>query len=323
MEAELRALRFGVALHRAEHVLALRVTGDQAFELVDALSPRPLYIRDGQMLPGLLLNDDGTVFADLMICADDLDWLLFLEGPSAADALAWVAAHAPEGLDARCELERRALWQVHGPYAWELLAELIGPEVVGIPYLTHFLLEPISTGTCFRSGKTGEFGYDLWLPRSEEDEVVARLREVGRAFDAVEVGLEALDLCALENGFFNIRHPAVKGLSVPELQLLWRVELGRSAPGMAAVEAARHPARRLTWVRAAAPFPGGLHSPLLDAWLGLRLVEVDRAWPGQQLGELQTTAPPVFWNRSLHIDVQQHSYASRALDELPDIRSTP
>lgn len=319
---ELEAIRFGVALHRADHVVGLRVSGDQAFEFVDALSPRPLYIRDGQMLPTLLLHDDGTVFADAMICADDLDWLLFLEGPSAAEALAWANRHAGAH-DATGAHEAHVMWQVHGPYAWEFLAELVGPEVVGIPYLTHFLLDPLSRGSCFRSGKTGEFGYDLWIPPDEEEEFVARLRELGRDFDAVEVELSSLDLCALENGFYSIRHPGVRGLSVPELQLLWRVEFGRAVPGMAAVEAARHPRKRLSWVRSESPFPGSLESPLLGAHVGQRLVDRDRAWPGEDLGDVVTTSPPMFWNRSLHIDVQRHSYASRALDELPDIRSTP
>jgi len=319
MRAEIEAIRFGVALHRADHVVGIRISGPEAFEVVDALSPRPLYIRDGQMLPAIVLNDDGTVFADLMICADDLDWLLFLEGPSPSDALARLLPFA-EGLDATCAIEPHVMWQLHGPYAWECLADLIGPEVVGIPYLTHFLLDPLSRGICFRSGKTGEFGYELWVPPDEEDPVLKALRGAAGRFDAVEVGLEALDLCALETGFYSIRHPAVQGLSVPELQLLWRVELDRDVPGMEAVRAARHPAQRLTWVRSERPFPGGLRSPLLEAWIGLRLVDRERAWPGVDLGDAVTTHPPLLWNRSLHIDAQKHSWASRELDDLPDVR---
>ena len=60
------------------------------------------------------------------------------------------------------------LWGLNGPYAWELASALLGPAVLGMTYLS-LLRGPAPGGDdeviCFRAGKTGEYGYDLLVPR--------------------------------------------------------------------------------------------------------------------------------------------------------------
>ncbi|MCP5067184.1 MAG: hypothetical protein GY946_11515, partial [bacterium] len=74
---------------------------------------------------------------------------------------------------------------------------------------------------CFRAGKTGEYGYDLLVPHAQYDPLHDKLQDIGRAFDMQPVGLAALDQCALENWFFNIRREGQLGLTPLELQR-WR-----------------------------------------------------------------------------------------------------
>src|SRR5437870_25042 len=73
---------------------------------------------------------------------------------------------------------------------------------VGLPFANLFRFD---RWLCVRAGKTGEYGYDLLVPRGEVETVRARLLEKGRRFELGEAGLEALDACALENWFFNVR----------------------------------------------------------------------------------------------------------------------
>ena len=47
--AEMRALREAVAVTPLEHVVALRITGEGAFALLDRLSTAPLFLREGEM----------------------------------------------------------------------------------------------------------------------------------------------------------------------------------------------------------------------------------------------------------------------------------
>jgi acyl carrier protein len=322
-----RALRQGVALSRSDQVTIVRVSGEEAFDLVDAISPRPLFVRDGQILPTLLLDADGGVLADLSVAVDDLDYLLLAEGVDAQQLGALLEAHA-EGLDATWRDERPAwtLLSLDGPFAWELLAELVGPEVVGVPYLTLFLVDELG-GICLRSGKTGEFGYDLLIPTEREQEAWDRLLELGQDLDIVEARQDERDLCALENGFFCVRHQGMVGREPGELQLLWRIELGRDVPGLRGVQP--EPRHRLCWLSLSAPMEPGqaLHddgvvlgeilevrrSPLLGE-LALASLLSEAAWPEQPLDEGRVVSPPMFYNRSLRVDVQKHSYAGAEAD---------
>jgi aminomethyltransferase len=338
-QSEANCLRFGVALNRAEHVSVVRITGEDAFELADRVSPRPLFLRDGRMLPGLLLSEDGTVFADVYFCAQDLDWILLVEGPTGGEVVAWLSKHLHAGEDVEIlDLTTdTSVIGLHGPYSWELMAELIGPGAVSMPYLSSFEL-PEWDGVVYRSGKTGEYGYLLCVPCNREAELVAEVERVGEEFEAGWIGVEALDLAALENGFFCIRLMGIHGLTPVELQLLWRIAWDRTAPGTAALRAHRHKTDHVTWIRLEAteeaiPTSGqkltadGISrgwlvdarwSPLLDGAIGLALLDGDCV-PGTVLDGAIVTAPPLLVNRSLTLNPERHSFASRELDEFPPL----
>ncbi len=100
------------------------------------------------------------------------------------------------------------------------------------------------------------------LPRWQNRRVRVRSAicsdQVGPAWEALleqvsvlggnEVSLETLDLCALENGFFSVRHASAEGLTPLELQLQWRVSARKRFPGATAIEerGAKGMDRRLT-----------------------------------------------------------------------------
>ena len=54
--------------------------------------------------------------------------------------------------------------ELNGPYAWELMGLVAGEEVIGLPYLSLFHLD---RWICCRTGKTGEYGYEIILPMEE------------------------------------------------------------------------------------------------------------------------------------------------------------
>jgi glycine cleavage system aminomethyltransferase T len=325
----------------------VRVSGEDAFTLVDAITPRPLFLRDGQALHSLLLDQDGHVAADLYVCADDLDYLLIAEGLTGEALIAWLRAHGPPDLDVQLtdlDADHR-VFSLDGPYAWELMGDLVGPEVIGVPYLSTFTLDP-HPGLGLRAGKTGEFGYLLLIPAAAAESVLHRLRKLGELFDLVGGNVDALDLAALENGFFSIRAPGSRTLSVAELQLLWRLEYEREAPGLAAVREARSRVEaRITWFlgpsgEGEVPAPGtpAFHgrtplgtvvqaawSPTLEAVIGTLLLPLSHAHPGLtdlqlgDLGQVRTVSAPLLWNRSLAIDPQRHCFAGRDVDAFPPI----
>lgn len=336
------ALRYGVALTELRQISLIRLRGEGAFDLLDAVSPRPLFLRDGQALHGLLLDPEAHPLVDLYIALDDLDYLLFVEGPPIAE---WLRAHHPAGapeVEIQEESDSFAVLSLNGPYAWELMSRLVSPDVLGMPYLSHFALNDWG-GLCLRAGKTGEFGYDLVVPRPRMEALRRHLFELGADMALTEASLADLDLCALENGFFSVRTPGVQALTPLELQLQWRVDYRRHFPGAEALRAAKTTcSSRISWAIGdpdhPPPQPGAQlkrggevlgrvlqsqYSHLLQRPVAQLLLDRTRAHPGLELrcgdAAWRTVSSPLLNNRSLFIDTQRHSWASRELDRFPPV----
>jgi glycine cleavage system aminomethyltransferase T len=345
IEQEITAIRTTTALATDIPVAAVRVSGVHAFEALDRACPLELTLQDGQMKPSLLLDERGLPFADVHVCRDDEIFFLLAEGPTPDELEAHLRAAFPARADVHLErLDRthRAIG-LHGPYAWELLAGALGPDVPGLPYLGLLRVDGV---LCFRGGKTGEYGYDLLLPEDEADRAVAQIEELGRAFDLRRVGLEALEQCALENWFFNIRREGRAGLDVLELGLQWRVSSRKEAyVGAAALaeQRRRGPRRRLTCVLGAAIAVGD--AVVLDgetigvvvnagwsgtrgAFVGAATIDVRYAHPGVDryavahdgaTHPVRTVSAPVIDNRSMYVSPMRHGYATRGGDDFPPL----
>src|SRR5262245_26762656 len=122
LERQVKAIREAVALSEDKRRVCFRLSGPGALEAVDALSPRELFLRDGQMLHTLLLNDNANPLADLYVCSDGEDFLLLSDGPDAAALSALIKQRIPASAQvAAGEITAdHALLSLNGPYAWEL-----------------------------------------------------------------------------------------------------------------------------------------------------------------------------------------------------------
>jgi len=336
---EVQRIRRSVALSECDHVTALLLSGPRVADVVSAVCPLELYVQDGQMLHTLLLDDAARPLADLYVGAEGESVVLLVDGLDATALDSYLSSASPEfrSLDRQNLADTHRHVSLNGPYAWELLAEVLGPEVIGLPYLGFYRAPSC---WCFRAGKTGEYGYDLWLPRDGGENTLERLREVGRDFDLGPASLAALDTCAHENWFFDIRRDARFGLTPLELQLQWRISYEKTYPGSARLLELRRERerRRVVLVASDEPLPsgarielGGLHvgrvlssepSPTRGDVLGIALVDVPYSHPG--LGTLaidgrrtqaRVVSAPAVDNLSLYVDPQRHSYATRVPGE--------
>ncbi|MEO7367008.1 MAG: glycine cleavage T C-terminal barrel domain-containing protein [Gemmatimonadaceae bacterium] len=345
---EVHAIRHGVALSRLEHVRYLRVTGARAFEALDRVVSGPLRVRDGQLMHSLLLSDDARPFADIYLARDDEEFFLLAEGPSAADLVDHLRRHFPADGSVSVEdcTTTFAILGLDGPYAWELLGATIDPEVIGLPYLTFYHHR---SSLCYRAGKTGEYGYGMIVPQAEASALEARMRAVGEAFDLQTVGLDALDQCALENWFFNIRREGREQVTPIELQLQWRVSYKKHFVGSEALTRRRADGAltRLTCIIADGTVAVG-DSVFVDGdpigrvvnagysdsrkeWVALALIDIGWAYPGIDCTSApagstssfhaRTISPPVLQNRSLAVSPQLHSYSTRAEYPFPPLVS--
>lgn len=337
------ALRTSVVVTRLDHVHVVRFTGADAARALNRLAAGVIRARDGQVQHVLLLNEDARCWADGFVLCDDEAYDLMYEGPTPAMMLAHIAAHVPQAWDVVVEDRSlsHALLGIDGPFAWELVSRLAGAEAVGLPYLTFFHADEFC---CVRSGKTGEYGYSLLLPRGRVDALEARALAEGVALDAAPGTLEVLDLAALECFFFNIRSEGRADVTPIELQLQWRVSYDGDGVGLLTLR--RHRGEgvtsRVTTLLAADRVAVGdavqLHGSrvgtVLNAawsrarkeWIALALLDLACAVPGVGAFNViaaggpvaaRSVSPPILNNASLFVSPQMHSYATRAEIALP------
>jgi aminomethyltransferase len=333
------AVRGSVAVSDGEHMVCARVTGADAHELLDRVSPRQLFVRSGQMLHTLLLDDAAMPLADVYICCDEDDYLVIADGMTGAALTGYLARHA-QALAVQIEdvSAGHGFVCVDGPYAWELIADITTPDIIGVPYLGFFRDDKL---TCFRAGKTGEYGYDLLVARDRLGAIKDRLLSVGIRLDARAVGRDAVELSALEAGFFDVRRHVRPGLTPVELQLQWRVTAGRTYPGSDVVAAHRvAPRGRVAMIAgprelptdAAITLAGERVGYVLDSgWsfardeaIGLAMLDVAVSHAGLHgfaCGDIdvRTISAPAVNNRSLYVDPQRHAFATRASVDFPPL----
>ena len=345
LERELSALRLSTALLAPnDGLVCLRITGPRAFEAVDRLVSCDVTMGDAQTRDGLLLDDEAHIVADVTVARADEDFLLLADGASRPALLEHLGARLLAGAELQDALSVPASFvSLHGPYAWELLADAVDVDLVALPYASFVPLT--RGGLCFRGGKTGEYGYDLYLPAAERVRVLAGLREVGQRFDLADVSQEAIDQCALENGFFCARVEGRAGLDPIELGLEWRLSGTKAFVGSEAIARLRERghARRVAHLLvrgAVAPGDAVLldgtavghvvragYAALRRDWVALALLDVTWAHAGLDLAVAAAAGPvaarsvaaPVIDNRSLYVSPQRHGYASRRDDRFPPL----
>ena len=338
LSREVEALRTAVTLASGDHIACVRVRGADAVEALERVSPRALFARPGKMTHTLLLDDDARPIADVTLCCDEDDCFVLAEGMSAAAVIDQVQGRAG-GLAVELDdlSHSHAMVTLNGPYAWELLGELTTPDVIGLPYLGFFHADAF---TCFRGGKTGEYGYDLLVERDRLAGLRDHIVTLGRRFELAEISLAALEAAQLENLFWNPRRDSAPGLTPIELQLQWRVSYDREFPGSAALHRRRRTAHRRAVLLCAdrelaadarvvadgRDIGGVLHggaSPTRGDWLAIAIVERALAHAGLDVTvggvAARTLSAPAIDNRSLLVDPQRHSFATRDTDRFPPL----
>ncbi len=325
--AEYNAIRSSTALVRASHTHVVRLHGRDAQSAAQWLLPSRLYLRDAQARQSLLLDEQGRPLADVLVAADDADYLLLIDGP--LDPIPHMRAHLRGDAQIESLSETHQVIEVHGPWAWELLSQVLGEDLLALPYLNFFRIDE---GLCVRAGRTGEFGYQVIVSRADAQSVVDRFVARGAEFDLVEVSPHALSLASFENWFFDAHHVAGDVTAV-ELSLSWRLAHDRDFLGRDAIVARRASRTRAqACVLAAGEVFAGdrvllagrdvgclsrsAFSPTRQRWFATAQLEKRLAFAGIDLATergvaLRTIAPPLVDNQSLYVDPRRHSYKTR------------
>ncbi|MGF6191939.1 aminomethyltransferase family protein [Serratia sp. 2723] len=234
-EEEHKAVRQRILLSDYSHFGIAAISGDSAWSLLNQLvSGDVSSIRDEQAMYSLILDDAGNIITDLYIACDDERFLLLSEwvsGEKLCEMLrAKLAGNEDEFEDIDSIESLTPEWGIlhfEGPYAWELLAEVYGMDVIGLPYQEHMHVG--DDLILLRCGKHGEFSYKLMGPQDLLADVWTQMLEDGEKYDMRTGGLNYQRKVRLENpcwepDMFN----AYTGCPIA-LQMQWAVRYDKEA----------------------------------------------------------------------------------------------
>lgn len=354
---EYRAVRENALLVDYSHMSIVSVMGDDAWAVVNYMASADIsVIRDEQGIYSLLLNDDGTIRGDFYALCTAEGYYILSENISAQDMiriLSEIQEKAAE-LDIQEIPEIRCMneagWGtilLEGPYSWEILAEVYGFDIIGLPYYEYMNFD--QELMIFRCGKHGEFAYQMIGPQKGLVELWQKLQAMGDKYLLKVGGLDYQQMVRIENTgwdeslYANFTHNPV------ELQLQWAIQydkddfIGKNAVEQLSVNKAE---RKVIGVIPSSECPclnpndnvlvngqgvgviiKSIYSPALQSIIALALIDSSYALSDIDGFTVQTTtgefaaktqSVPFIYNLSLLVNPTAHSYvdASKAKNAL-------
>ncbi|WP_411704039.1 aminomethyl transferase family protein [Edaphovirga cremea] len=345
LKEEHKAVRHNILMTDYSHFGIASVSGESAYELLNLVVAGDVSaIRDEQAMYSVILDDEGHIVTDLYILCDDERFILISEWVN-GEAMCTLLRNALEGKEEELADiqdilsldDELGILHFEGPYCWELLAELYGMDVVGLPFQEHM---HIDDNLLLRSGKHGEFSYKLIAPRDELADAWLQAQDAGEKYDLRLGGLDYQRLVRLENPCWE---PALlpQGNHCPiELQMQWAIRydkedfvginalrerlehgvsqraVGLLIPGQPAIkpqpcDGVFFNDEKVGWV-----INGG-YSEESDAWFGRLMLNSEYAYADIPYFHIQTAsgsvpmntaATPFIRNFSFLVNPTEHSY---------------
>jgi len=228
------AVRKNILLSDYSHFGIASITGESAFELLNAVvAGNVSSIRDEQAMYTLVLDTQGHIQTDLYLLCDEERFLLLSEWMN-GEALCALLQQELEGKeDLYPEIEaiealspEWGILHLEGPYCWELLAEIFGMDIIGLPFQEHMHLDEL---LLLRSGKHGEFSYKLCGPQDELAALWPQLIELGEKYQLQCGGLDYQRQVRLENPCWEPELFDRFSRCPIELQMQWAVRYDKES----------------------------------------------------------------------------------------------
>jgi aminomethyltransferase len=232
LSAEYQAIRTGCGLVDHAGTGVLRVTGTGATAFISRICSRSAdFLLEGQVLPALILDDEGTLLAEVLVLCEE-DGFRIEVWPDLADAargrLVSAAVDEPQVVVEDLSAGTRVL-AVEGPKAPGIAQQFLPFPTSTMAYPSFVAVQwqgiPLLIS---RTGVSGEYGFKFHIAVEQAGKLTAALQESG----AVPVGRAALDVCRMEVRFANLERESGPGPLTPfAVGLQWMVDFGHDFLG--------------------------------------------------------------------------------------------
>jgi len=203
-EEEFETLLTGVTLWDVAVERCLEIGGPDGFRFAQLLTPRDLSTcAVGQGKYVLICDSDGGIVNDPVLTRMDENTFWFALASSDGLLFARGLKNAYPDLDVTIREADVAPLQVQGPKSRDLMAKLLGPEILDLRY--YFWTESKIAGApvvITRTGWTSEVGYEVYLTDTTKGvEVYEAIMEAGQEFGIRPTGPS--DIRRIEGAIFN------------------------------------------------------------------------------------------------------------------------
>lgn len=251
----------------------------------------------GQVRYGFMLNDDGGVIDDLTCYRMGVDrYMLVVNAGTAEKDAEWIKSHTSTNTQFVDLSSSMAKLDVQGPKSREVLEQVLG---TGLPDLGYFRFFEHNDWLISRTGYTGEWGYEIYLPPEAVVEFWNNLLE----HDLCEPGgLGARDTLRLEMGYPLYGHELSESRTPVSFSRGAFIDMGKEFIGKENVQAdladpeellvgLRFDSKRAAREHAKVYYKGvevgevtsGSVAPSLGVAVAMALVEADFAEPDREL----------------------------------------
>jgi aminomethyltransferase len=183
------------------HMGEFELSGPTALpDLERLLTCRVQSMKTGQVRYGYLLNEQGGTLDDLTCYRLDTDRFMLVVNAATLDKDAqWIRDHISKETLFTDLSGQTAKLDVQGPQSRDVLEDVFGCSLPELGYFrfTEFETSDVSV-LLSRTGYTGEWGYEIYLPNAAAAELWKRLVSHGRCEPG---GLGARDTLRLEMGY--------------------------------------------------------------------------------------------------------------------------
>ena len=224
---EVRAVRERAGLFDISHMGRLKVTGSGALETLRNLSTNDTaLLNDGVGQYTLFLNQNGGVIDDTIVYRQNAEsFFVVVNAVNLEKDKEWIASHLLQYAELTDQSDSTVFFALQGPLAGEIIANTGASAAASLKRFgfTQLMIGDIPCDV-FRTGYTGEDGFEIVTQNQYGEALVQLLMEVG-GDDLDLCGLAARDVLRIEAGFTLYGHEIDEDINPIEAGLMRFVKL--------------------------------------------------------------------------------------------------
>ncbi|MBU0505563.1 MAG: glycine cleavage system aminomethyltransferase GcvT [bacterium] len=222
------AVRKNVGLFDVSHMGEFEITGDKALDYLNRVTTNNVAkLEDGGCQYTLLCYENGTVVDDLILSRVAKNhYIAIVNAANLEKDFAWLEKQNSEGATLKNVSDDYALIAVQGPKSPALVAKVFNQDFTSLKY---YNCTEASIGDAnvkvFRTGYTGEDGFELMVEAKHACTLWQQLLVVGADYGVKPCGLGARDTLRLEVAYSLYGHEINSEINALEANLGWVVKL--------------------------------------------------------------------------------------------------